>query len=102
MRRKTLQLPLDLYRSLVKPKIGRRCENSDRLYKQANDFFQRADKNYCRDMYQSGTGHDEARNCQVTRPLDHAGDAPVRFVRSKKFVGNISLIKVNMHSPTLA
>src|SRR5260370_41870358 len=60
MRRKTLQLPLDLYRSLVKTKIGRRCENSDRLYKQANDFFQRADKNYCRDMYQSGTGHDEA------------------------------------------
>jgi hypothetical protein len=25
-----------------------------------NDFFQRADKNYCRDMYQSGTRHDEA------------------------------------------
>jgi hypothetical protein len=71
MRRKTLPLPSNLYGSLIKPKIWKGRENSDRVYESATERVQRADKDYCRDMHQGETGHDQAFYLIVSAPPFH-------------------------------
>jgi hypothetical protein len=41
-------------------KSGRRGENSNRIYESTTEFLHRADQNHHGDLYESGTGYDEA------------------------------------------